>query len=210
MFPLYLYQDKDKKLLSETRKPNLNEAIVAELSQRIGLQYIEEKEAGSYRKTFAPIDILDYVYAVLHSPTYRERYKEFLKIDFPRVPYPEDAKQFRRLAKLGEKLRVLHLLEGVEPHGGVAKFQIPGSDTVEKIRYEEPSETSNGRVWINDKQFFDGIPQEVWGFYIGGYQVAQKWLKDRKDRVLEYDDVQHYRRIIWVLTETARIMEELR
>jgi len=198
-FPLYLYHDH------ETRKPNLNAEIVAELSQRIGLQYVEEKEVGSYRKLFAPIDVFDYIYAVLHSPAYRERYKEFLKIDFPRVPYPESAKQFRTLAKFGEKLRRLHLLENVEPQKGTADYPIPGNDEVEKIQYDKDA----AKVFINKKQFFDHVPQEAWEFYIGGYQVAQKWLKDRKGQVLSYDDTLHYRKIIRVLAETAKIMGEI-
>jgi len=195
--PLYLYLDR------KTRQPNLNAEIVAELSQRIGLQYVEEKEVGSYRKTFAPIDVLDYIYAVLHSPAYRKKYKEFLKIDFPRVPYPESAEQFRTLAKFGEKLRRLHLLEGVEPQKGTADYPVPGNDEVEKIIYEA------GKVFINKKQYFENVPQEAWEFYIGGYQPAQKWLKDRKGRVLSYDETLHYRKIIQVLAETARIMGEI-
>jgi predicted helicase len=202
IFPLYLYPE------NENRKPNLSVAIINELSQQIGLRYVEEKEVGSYKKSFAPIDLLDYIYAVLHSPTYRERYKEFLKIDFPRIPYPESAAQFRALSKLGEKLRCLHLLEDVEPQKGTADYPIPGNDEVEKIQYD--NEGGKGKVFINKKQFFDNVPTEAWEFYIGGYQPAQKWLKDRKGRVLSYDDTLHYRRIIMVLMKTIEIMEEIR
>jgi len=202
MYPLYLYHNH------ESRKPNLNEALVKEIAQRIGLRYVEEKEVGSYKKSFAPIDILDYIYAVLHSPTYRERYKEFLKIDFPRIPYPENAAQFRTLSKLGEKLRRLHLLEDVEPQKGTADYPVPGNDEVEKIQYE--NDGGKSKVFINKKQFFDNVPPEAWEFYIGGYQPAQKWLKDRKGRGLSYDDTLHYRRIITVLLKTIEIMEEIR
>jgi len=200
--PLYLYRDR------ETRKPNLNDTIVSEISKRIDARYVEEKEIGSYKKCFAPIDLLDYIYAVLHSPAYREKYKEFLKIDFPRIPYPEDAKQFRALAKLGEKLRCLHLLEDVEPLRNTADYPVPGSDEVEKIQYDEDG--GKGKVFINSKQYFMNVPPEVWEFYIGGYQPAQKWLKDRKGRVLSYDDTLHYRRIITVLLKTIEIMEEIK
>jgi len=201
-FPLYLYYDH------ETRKPNLNDTIVNEISKRIDVRYVEEKEAGSYKKCFAPIDLLDYIYAVLHSPAYRERYKEFLKIDFPRIPYPEDAKQFRALAKLGEKLRCLHLLDDVEPLRNTADYPVPGSDEVEKIQYDQDG--GKGKVFINGKQYFRNVPSEVWEFCIGGYQPAQKWLKDRKGRVLSYDDTLHYRRIITVLLKTIEIMEEIK
>jgi predicted helicase len=170
------------------------------------LHFVEEAEVGTTRKTFAPIDLLDYIYAVLHSPNYREKYKEFLKIDFPRIPYPEDAKQFRTLSTLGGKLRRLHLLDGVEPQEGTADYPVPGNDEVEKIQYDE----ADRKVFINKKQFFDNVPREAWEFYIGGYQVAQKWLKDRKGRVLSYDETLHYRRIITVLLKTIEIMEEIR
>ncbi|GBU21865.1 adenine specific DNA methyltransferase [Fibrobacteres bacterium R8-0-B4] len=202
VYPLYLYSNSDSS------KPNLNEDIVNEISQRIGLQYVEEKEFNSKKKCFAPIDILDYIYAILHSSVYRERYNEFLKIDFPRIPYPKSATQFRALSKLGEKLRCLHLLDGVEPRKGTADYPVPGNDDVEKIQYD--NEGGKGKVFINKKQFFDNVPLEAWEFYIGGYQPAQKWLKDRKGRVLEYDDTQHYQRIITVLLKTIEIMEEIK
>jgi predicted helicase len=206
VFPLYLYPDHP--LPGETRAPNLDAAIVAEISTRTNLRFTAEK--ANNPKPFAPIDILDYIYAVLHSPVYREKYKEFLKIDFPRVPYPEDAGQFRRLAKLGGELRKLHLLENMELRDGIADFPLRGNGEVEKVQYEPAAGKTGGRVYINDTQFFDNVPPEAWEFYIGGYQPAQKWLKDRKGRKLEYDDVLHYRKIIRVLTETANIMEEIK
>ena len=201
VFPLYLYPDTEKLFEHEKRKPNLNAKILKEISQRLGLQFTEEKEETE--NTFVPIDVLDYIYAVLHSPTYRERYKEFLKIDFPRVPYPENAKQFWNLVELGGKLRRLHLLEGVEPQAGIANFPITDSNEVEKPQYV------GNKVYINDTQYFDNVPLVAWNFYIGGYQPAQKWLKDRKGRVLNYDDIVHYQRVIRVLTETEKVMGEV-
>jgi len=204
VFPLYLYPDIDQLIKNDKRKPNLNSTIIAEISLRMGLQFSEEKELlpldGAVGGSFAPIDVLDYIYAVLHSPTYRERYKEFLKIDFPRVPYPENAEQFWTLVNLGAKLRRLHLLEGVEPQGG---FPVVGSNEVETLKY------INDKVFINDTQYFDHVPPEAWNFYIGGYQPAQKWLKDRKGRKLEYEDIVHYQRMIRVLKETGEIMGEV-
>jgi len=249
IFPLYLYPETDKLFSDEKRKPNLNKTIINEISQRIGLQFTDEpvgadlcvcpnkknvcpdnegEHTGSPLQ-FAPIDILDYIYAVLHSPTYRERYKEFLKIDFPRVPYPENAEQFWKLVELGGKLRRLHLLEGVEPQSDMADFPKSGSNEVEKPLFTRHSELvsespankgiagnpesssgrNDGRVFINDTQYFDKVPLAAWTFYIGGYQPAQKWLKDRKGRILNFDDILHYQRMIRVLKETEEIQKEI-
>jgi len=152
---------------------------------------------------FAPIDILDYIYAVLHSPTYREKYKEFLKIDFPRVPYPKDTETFWKLVKLGGEIRQIHLLESPIVEKYITKYPTDGDNTVVKPKYE------NGKVYINETQYFDNVPEIAWNFYIGGYQPAQKWLKDRKDRKLEFEDILHYQKIIVALTETDRLMKEV-
>jgi len=200
VFPLYIYPETDKLFSDENRKPNLNAAIIKEISQRIELQFTEEKEAED---TFAPIDILDYIYAILHSPTYREKYKEFLKIDFPRVPYPENAEQFWNLVELGGKLRRLHLMEEVEPQQGIVDYPIAGSNVVEKPQFVD------GKVYINDTQYFDNIPLVAWNFYIGGYQPAQKWLKDRKGRTLNFEDIRHYQRMMRALKETEEMMKEI-
>jgi len=215
VFPLYLYSDGDIEngvRMPDKQTPNLNKTIIDEISKRLGLQFTEEKEPplweGAGGGYFAPIDVLDYIYAVLHSPSYREKYKEFLKIDFPRVPYPENAETFWKLVDLGGKLRRLHLLEDVEPQEGMADFPIAGSGEVEKPYYSPLSEgAGGGRVYINDTQYFDHVPSEAWNFYIGGYQPAQKWLKDRKGRTLEYDDIRHYQKMIRVLKETGEVMK---
>jgi predicted helicase len=153
--------------------------------------------------TFAPIDILDYIYAVLHSPTYREKYKEFLKIDFPRVPFPKDKVIFWQLVKLGGEIRQIHLLESPTVEKYITQYPIDGNNVVVKPKYE------NGKVYINDTQYFANVPQVAWEFYIGGYQPAQKWLKDRKERTLEFDDILHYQKIIVALSETDRLMKEI-
>ncbi|MDP2070905.1 type ISP restriction/modification enzyme [Methylotenera sp.] len=152
-------------------------------------------------KTFAPIDLLDYIYAVLHSPSYRETYKEFLKIDFPRVPYPSDATQFWQLVALGGELRQLHLLEGAAINQLITSYPENGNNLVDKPRYED------GKVYINETQYFEGVPKLAWEFYIGGYQPAQKWLKDRKGRTLGYEDILHYQKIIKAMVETDRLMQ---
>jgi predicted helicase len=185
IFPLYLYTDDGIKVL------NLDIKIVTKIGQ------IVEKLNDE--------DILDYIYAVLHSPNYREKYKEFLKIDFPRVPYPKDAESFKKLVVLGRELRGLHLLESPKVNDFITTFSQSGSDTVEKTypKYK------NGNVYINEKQFFGGVPEVAWNFFIGGYQPSQKWLKDRRERVLSNTDIEHYQKIIVALSETDRIMKEI-
>lgn len=211
IFPLYLYPD-DKMFDSEVRHPNLDEKIVAEIAKGLGLTFTNEKEDTP--DTFAPIDLLDYIYAVLHSPTYRETYKEFLKIDFPRVPYPKDKKEFWQLVALGGELRQIHLLESDEVSNYITQYPIDGDNVVGKPKFElhtpSPSQEGNiGKVYINETQYFDGVPEVAWTFYIGGYQPAQKWLKDRKGRELSMEDIMHYQKIIVALTETDRIMKEI-
>jgi predicted helicase len=205
VFPLYLYPNGTAFDNHAYRMPNLNPEIVGKIAESLNMKFEDEK--SNHAKKFAPVDLLDYIYAALHCPAYRERYKEFLKIDFPRVPYPDDVRKFRKLIKLGEKLRCLHLMENVEPFPIMANFPVAGSNEVEKLQYV--AGTRYGRVFINAEQFFDHVPVEAWEFYIGGYQPAQKWLKDRKGRTLNYDDIQHYQRIIRVLKETGETMLEI-
>ena len=204
LFPLYLYPEtKGQQTIGQTaeRTPNLNTAIVKQIAEQLGLTFTNEKEKTD--GTFAPIDIIDYIYAVLHSPTYREKYKEFLKIDFPRVPYPKDKDTFWQLIKLGGQIREIHLLESPTVEKYITQYPEDGNNVVVKPKYE------NGKVYINDSQYFDNVPQIAWDFYIGGYQPAQKWLKDRKERTLEFDDILHYQKIIVALTETDRLMNDI-
>ncbi len=199
--PLYLILENN--LINQTieRTPNLNPEIVKQLAEKLNITFTNEKEASE--NTFAPIDILDYIYAVLHSPTYREKYKEFLKIDFPRVPYPKDKDTFWQLVQLGGEIRQIHLLESSKVENYITEYPIDGDNIVVKPEYK------NGNVYINQTQYFANVPIVAWNFYIGGYQPAQKWLKDRKDRKLEFDDILHYQKIIVALSETSRIMGEI-
>ncbi|NTW69391.1 MAG: DNA methyltransferase [Chlorobiaceae bacterium] len=204
IFPLYLYPQKENQITTDSQQrriPNLNRAIVNKIAVSIGLTFTLEKESTA--GTFAPIDILDYIYAVLHSPNYREKYKEFLKIDFPRVPYPKDQQTFWQLVALGGELRQLHLLESSSVEQRLSSYPISGDNLVGKVKYED------GKVYMNETQYFDGVPSVAWEFYIGGYQPAQKWLKDRKGRELSFEDVRHYQRIIVALVETDRIRNEI-
>ncbi|SEJ16165.1 hypothetical protein SAMN05192553_102695 [Cyclobacterium xiamenense] len=209
-FQLYTYPETNAQQTLEQsweRKPNLNTKIVNQLAEKLELIFTNEKE--STENTFAPIDILDYIYAVLHSPSYRERYKEFLKIDFPRVPYPKDPETFWQLVKLGGEIRQIHLLESATVNRYITRYPIDGSNEVVKPRLVTDPAGETGKVYINETQYFDGVPVLAWEFYIGGYQPAQKWLKDRKGRTLEYDDILHYQKIIVALTETDRLMKEV-
>lgn len=319
LFPLYLYPESegifaDASTSSATanRIPNLDMEIVQKIAEKIGLEFVAEKENGNlcfsnntdelqdaYKPTFAPIDLLDYIYAVLHSPNYREKYKEFLKIDFPRVPFPENADNFWKLVKLGGKIRQIHLLESDVVEKFITKYPVDGDNVVDKPKFvlekasvlmqkckdgvqqstdeiakskfvvqdpkidvlepkfgvqnskfssnnpkfevkdakydiqnlnrgvkdvnNEYTDLKNegfeqkiglkpnvyGKVYINDTQYFENVPETAWNFYIGGYQPAQKWLKDRKDRTLNFEDLMHYQKIIVALFETDRLMKEI-
>ncbi|RTZ09849.1 DNA methyltransferase [Flavobacterium sp. GSP27] len=218
-FPLYLYPEPNVQQTldgDKARIPNLNPDIVKQIANGLGMTFINEKEiesnvcfANSYevrpefKQSFAPIDLLDYIYAVLHSPTYRENYKEFLKIDFPRVPVPPDHLEFWKLVKLGGELRQIHLLESPTVEKYITQYPEDGDNIVTKPIYK------NGNVYINDEQHFANVPEVAWNFYIGGYQPAQKWLKDRKGRELNYDDILHYQKMVVALNETDRIMKEI-
>lgn len=197
LFPLYTYPGSTQLLTEATRTPNLNMQIVCKVAQGLGLTFTPEKTNEA--NAFAPIDLLDYIYAVLHSPSYRETYKEFLKNDFPRVPYPNNAETFWQLVALGGELRKTHLLET----SATSKVSYPaaGNHIVDKLRYED------NKVYINETQYFDHVPQLAWKFYIGGYKPAQKWLKDRKGKALTIEDIQHYQKIIHALCETDRLMQ---
>ncbi|MFA5945731.1 MAG: type ISP restriction/modification enzyme [Patescibacteria group bacterium] len=158
---------------------------------------------ASLEELFDPENVLDYIYAILYSPAYRTKYMEFLKTDFPRVPVPENDKQFHALAEFGKQLRELHLLTSPKVHDFITTYPKEGSNLVEKLAYKD------GNVWINANQYFGGVPEIAWNFYIGGYQPAQKWLKDRKGRALENKDIEHYQQMIVALAETDKIMKEI-
>jgi predicted helicase len=220
LFPLYLYPETNGQLTtdaSEERVPNLNPEIVNKIAKGLGLSFVPEKDTfvkvpNFDKGSFAPIDILDYIYAVLHSPTYREKYKEFLKIDFPKIPYPKDLSTFEKLTNLGSQIREIHLLESATVENYITEFNIDGDCVVTKpsfVKVQNFDKAETGNVFINETQHFENVPEVAWNFYIGGYQPAQKWLKDRKGRKLEFDDILHYQKIIVALTETDRIMREI-
>lgn len=187
VFPLYLYT---KEFGEEKKNPNLKKEEWQKFNDAVG-------------KETTPEEILAYIYAVLHSLSYRERYKEFLKVDFPRIPLPKTAKEFNRLTAIGQQLIDLHLMNNPQSWKCTTTFPEVGSQQVDFQKWKD------GQVWINDKQYFGNVPESVWEFYIGGYQPAQKWLKDRKGHILSFDEIKHYLHIIHALEETMKLMKEI-
>ena len=189
VFPLYLYEENMGRI---EKRVNMDSAIVAKIGAAIG------GEAS-------PEDIFAYIYGILHTPSYRKKFKEFLKSDFPRIPYPKYAAQFKTVAEVGRSLIDTHLMRDTAPGLSETRARFPkmGSNIVEEVRFDD------GRVFINAEQFFDNVPQISWEMPIGGYRPAEKWLKDRKCRALTGDDIKHYQRIIIALMKTAEAFEKL-
>ena len=188
-FPLYLYPSPQD--LDQTRRVNFDPTLYKRL------QTLANHPTHG---TPDEVQTFDYIYGVLHCPGYRATYAEFLKIDFPRIPWPATPDEFRDISAKGSTLRKLHLMDPATIGPTPYPFKGEGNAVVEKPEFRD------GKVWINKTQYFDAAPEVSWGFYIGGYQPAQKWLKDRKTRALTFDDVKHYQRILKILSETARIM----
>ena len=240
IWPLYVYPNTSPKAQEQSelgisdplgtgkdgRRPNLNPEFTTGLGKRLGLVFVYDGR-GNLETTFGPEDFFNYIYAVFHSPTYRTRYAEFLKSDFPRVPLTSDMNLFRSLCELGGELVALHLLESPMLQNPVARYPLNGPDLVEKgfPKYVAPGEPEpgtrkpleQGRVYISKDdpgneakaQYFEGVPPEVWQFHIGGYQVCEKWLKDRRGRTLTYDDQMHYCKVATAIKETIRLMAEI-
>jgi hypothetical protein len=219
--PLYLYPTAQQVDMDyehwprgkDGRVPNLSRDFVNQLAGRVDLSFVSDGR-GDLTQTFGPENILDYIYAVLHSSEYRQRYAEFLKIDFPRIPWPMDKTSFIQVCEVGMQLTSLHLMESesLDDEKKWPVFPRGGSGLVEKgypTYVAHADQPQKGRVYINKDQYFEGVPLEVWEFHIGGYQVCEKWLKDRRGRQLAYDDIRHYQKIVVVLAETIRLMKEV-
>jgi len=223
--PLYIYLDVTKANFLHAQEPSANRRsnfapqFITDLAVSLSLRFLPDGR-GDLNETFAPEDVFHYIYAIFHSPTYRTRYSEFLKIDFPRVPLTNDRTLFRILCQFGANLIALHLLEDdyaaaswntSQPKGKsplnnfITRFVGKGSAEVAKgyPKYE------NNNVYINPARYFEGVPEEVWSFHVGGYQVAHKWLKDRRGRTLSDEDLAHYQRVVVALHATTRLMAEI-
>ena len=228
--PLYTYPSEQEIAQGlykpGERQPNLSPEFTETVEESLGLLFASDGRGDLY-KTFGPEDVFHYIYAVFHSPTYRERYDQFLRADFPRVPLTDDVELFRALVDVGGKLKDIYLMESPNLHQIQVSFPVAGDYVIEKghPKYFAPgiappgekSPIKWGRVYISKSapksgkqgQYFEGIPPEVWEFRIGGYQPLDKWLKDRRGRTLSFDDLDHYKRIVAALTETIRLMAEV-
>ncbi|MBI5217499.1 MAG: N-6 DNA methylase [Bacteroidia bacterium] len=205
-FPLYLYKTKEKKKRSAIQsmmlfepevdyfviKPNLNETLVKSLT-------------AAYKKQTSSEEIFYYIYAVLYSDTYRTKYAEFLKTDFPRIPFTKNYKLFKKISGIGNKLADLHLMKSDDLIVHDYSLSDSGGNKVEKVQYDEKMQ----QVYINPNQYFQVVPIAVWQYRIGGYQVCEKWLKDRKDRTLSLEDVKHYCRILTAVSRTIEIQKQI-
>lgn len=198
-FPLYLYNNEKQQtdLFSdnnppEKRMPNIDKSLFKTLQ-------------NSFNQNITPEEIFYYIYAVLYSNIYRQKYQEFLKIDFPRIPFIKNYSIFKKLVELGKILVELHLLKSPLLNNPIAKFFGKGDSRIKKREYKETEQ----RVYINDSQYFENVKPEVWNYYIGGYQVLDKWLKDRKNRALSAEEVKIYCRIITALSETIKIQKKI-
>ncbi len=216
VFPLYVYSSHEPTNTTsqqatlahidspDARRANLSPGFVTDIAARIDLSFVPDG-SGDIENTFGPEDVFHYIYAVLYSPTYRARYAEFLKRDFPRIPLTSGRDLFRSLCALGRELVALHLLESPALDETPARFEGLGDNTVAKVGYSE----AEHRVSINGGQFFSGVAPDVYAFQVGGYQVLNKWLKDRKGRALTFEDMRHYCRVVMALQETIRLMAEI-
>ncbi len=207
--PLYLYPERKEKKKNpliqmmmfepevkyQVKQPNINSQLFEELKK-------------NFKKEVTPEEIFYYIYSVLYSNTYRTKYAEFLKTDFPRVPFTKDYKVFVQLGKLGKQLTDLHLLKSKDLEKTISKFPINGSNKVEKPLFDTTQHNS-GKVWINKEQYFNGIREEVWQYQIGGYQVCEKWLKDRKERKLTTEEIKTYCKIVTALSKTIDLQKEI-
>ena len=204
VFPLYLYSENNEIFIDKIsqKNNNLDEQIISKVSKLLGLTFVDNDTENS--DTFNPIQFFDYIYAILHSPSYREKYQDYLKMDFPRVPFPKEKEMFWKLIKVGCDLRQIHLLESNILDRSLVEFSIKGDNLVKIKPYYD-----NGKVWINKTQYFENIPSEAWEFFIGGYQPAQKWLQERKGIELNSEDINHYKKIILALFETNKIIFEI-
>ena len=201
-FPLYLYPTADRddlfaQIESTERQPNLNPNLIAALENAHGSEP-------------SPEAIFHYIYAILHAPTYREKYAEFLRSDFPRIPFTADKSLFTKIASLGKRLSDLHLLTSSELNPPACRFEGEGDAVVARTKtqgfYYAPDEC---RMYINKTHYFGPISPDVYEYRIGGYQVCDKWLKDRKERRLDLHDIRTYCQMVTAIGITLEIQQEL-
>jgi len=201
--PLYIYNEGINGgteslpfLNQEERKSNFADEFT---------KYIKAR----YKKAPTPEQILGYIYAILYAPSYREKYLEYLKIDFPRIPFVEDEKLFYKISVLGSELIEHHLMKQNYPKNNI-KYPVAGDDAIEEVRYEVGK--SSGRIYINKTQYFENVTKEIWEFEIGGYQVLEKWLRSRRDKkenTLSYQEQETFMQICNILSFTINQMGKI-
>ena len=220
IFPLYIY--RKPKAAPKKKTASLTQLLMFEpeveyeaIFSNVSLEVRKLLERNFKKPFLNPLDtdiecegvgsknIFYYIYAVLYSNIYRTKYAEFLKIDFPRIPFTKDYKLFIQLGKLGKQLADLHLLHSDDLRKVIPKFPFTERKKVDKIIYED------GKVWINNEQYFDGVKENVWKYQIGGYQACEKWLKDRKERTLTFEEIQTYLKIVTALSKTIKLQKEI-
>ncbi|MGC1375182.1 MAG: type ISP restriction/modification enzyme [Anaerolineales bacterium] len=209
IFPLYLYPDEEieenRLNLGLKREPNLSKPFLDAITERLGMPVVDG--SGDFESGIGVDDILHYFVAILHSNEYRSRYAVQLTRDFPRIPLTSDVALFRQLCGLGKELVALHLLEASVLNLPITQFKGRGDNIVTNSR-DYPC-YKDGTIFINESQGFTDVPKDVWEFYIGGYQVCEKWLKVRRERVLSAEDIAHYGKVVVALGETIRLMGEV-
>ncbi|MBX7134176.1 MAG: hypothetical protein K1X67_16005 [Fimbriimonadaceae bacterium] len=203
--PLYLVEEGQLQLGGRSRRPNISDQWLRAVGAAIGVRATE----------VPPMDVLSYVYAVVHSPLYRARYSDYIRRDFARVPLPGGPKLFRELGPLGAQLTKLHLLESTDVCDFITSYAGPKNPEVSRVSWSDDTvwldaaATRKGQPATPGTIGFRGVPEAVWNFHIGGYQVCEKWLKDRKGRKLSKHDIEHYQKIVAAISETIRIMKEI-
>ncbi len=185
------------------RISNLSENFIEFITQKYNKEFASDGK-GDLKKTIGTEDILAYIYAVLYSKNYRERYRDFLKTDFPRIPFA-DFGEFKRLSELGSELIALHTMKHPSINETTVKFPIAGENIVKQARYD----SDNKRIFINEEQYFEGIEESLWNYLIGGYQVLDRWLKYRIGRSLDNEDIIYFMKIAKAIEETIKIEEAL-
>ena len=200
VFPLYLY---DTNHFVVKRRVNFNFAIVDKISKSLGIPF-KDGEMNNESEHFTAVDLLDYIYGILHNVSYTKKYTDLLKTDFPRIPYPKDKLTFWETVSCGARLRTIHLMQSTEISGQEFCFKGQGNNVLEKAVFK------NNAIYINKTQYFENVTEELWNEYIGAYQPLQKWTKDRKGMILSDDDVSHFQRMISALHHSRKIAEELK
>ena len=201
-FPMYVYDGNAAALLASDRKESFAPTFRNAVTKAIDLSPSAE-------------ELFYFIYSTLHSSAFRSRYAEFLKTDFPRVPLPGSLKLFRSLAHLGGQLIAMHLMESPTRDHFITTYTGPKNPEVGRVGWSDDTvwldatATKKGQLATPGTIGFRGVPEVVWSFRIGGYQVCEKWLKARKGRTLSKDDIAHYQKIVVALAETIRLMKEI-